>query len=83
MFQNLPFPAAQEVRDSRGVTPCIVMMNAGVLCHQVSSLSPESMRLRSLRKSERTTKRGPVQHKRCIRLVHNSVAILFRVLVFR
>ena len=31
MFQNLPLAAAQEVRDSRGVTPCIVMKNVGVL----------------------------------------------------
>ena len=34
MFQNLPLPAAQEVRDSSSV---------------VSSFSPETMRLRSLR----------------------------------
>ena len=42
MFQNLPLPAAQEVRDnSSGVTPCIVMKNDVVLYHQVSSFSPE------------------------------------------
>ena len=42
MFQNLPLPAAQDVRDgSSGVTPCIVMKNDGVLYHQVSSFSPE------------------------------------------
>ena len=34
MFQNLPLPAAQEVRDSSGVTPCTVMKNVGVLYHQ-------------------------------------------------
>ena len=52
MFQNLPFPAAQEVYgSSSGVTPCIVMKNVGVLYHQVSSFSPESVRLRSLRES--------------------------------
>ena len=28
-FQNLPLPAAQEVRDSSGVTPCIVMKTDG------------------------------------------------------
>ena len=57
MFQNLSLPATQEVRDSRsGVTPPIVMMNDAVLYHQVSSFSPESMRLRSLQ-SERTTAR--------------------------
>ena len=32
MFENLPLPATQEVRDSSsGVTPCIVMKNDGVL----------------------------------------------------
>ena len=56
MFQNLPLPAVQEVHDSRGMTPCFVMKNNGVLYHQVSSFSPESMRLRS----QRTTVRDPV-----------------------
>ena len=42
MFQNIPLPAAQEVRhSSSGVTPCIIMRNDGVLYHQVSSFSPE------------------------------------------
>ena len=41
MFQNLPLPVAQEVRDSSSVTPCIAMKNDGVLYHQVSSFSPE------------------------------------------
>ena len=42
MFQILPLPAAQEVRDgSSGMTLCIVMKNDGVLYHQVSSFSPE------------------------------------------
>ena len=37
MFQNLPLPAEQEIRDnSSGVTPCIVIKNDGVLYHQVS-----------------------------------------------
>ena len=64
MFPNLPLPAAQEVRDSsNAVTPCIVMQN-DVLYLQVSSFSPESMRLRSLRLSEWTAVRDPVQHKR-------------------
>ena len=27
MLKNLPFPAAQEVRDRSGATPCIVMKN--------------------------------------------------------
>ena len=37
MFQNLPLPAAQEVRDSSsGVTSCIVMKNDVVLYQQVS-----------------------------------------------
>ena len=31
MFQNLPLPATQEVRDSSNVTPCIVMKK----CHRV------------------------------------------------
>ena len=44
IFQNLPLPAAQEVRDSsNGVTPCIVMKNDGVPYHQVSSFSPNPM----------------------------------------
>ena len=60
IIQNLPLPVAQEVRDSSGVTPCIVMKNGGVLYHQASSFSPESMRLRSLHQSERTTVRSPV-----------------------
>ena len=64
MFQNLPFPAAQEIRDSSSVTLCIVMKNDDVLYHKVSSFSLESMRLLSLRQSERTTARDPVQHKR-------------------
>ena len=42
MFQNLPLPAAQEVRDSSsGVTPCIVMKDDGVVYLQVLSFSPE------------------------------------------
>ena len=39
MFQNLPFPAAQEDRDSSkrgGVIPCIAMNNYEILYHQVS-----------------------------------------------
>ena len=42
MFQNLPLPAAQEVRNSSGVTLCIVMKNIGFVYHQVLSFSPES-----------------------------------------
>ena len=57
-------PAVQEVHDSGGVTPCIIMKNDGVLYHEVSSSSHESMRLRSLRQNESTTARDPVQHKR-------------------
>ena len=64
MFHNLPLPAAQEVRDSSGVTPCIVLKIDGVLYHQVSMFSPESMRLQSLPQSKRTTARDMVQHKR-------------------
>ena len=42
MFQNLPLPVMQEVRDSSSsVTPCIVMKNDGVLYLQVLSVSPE------------------------------------------
>ena len=44
MFQNLPLLAAQGIRDSSGVTPCIVMKNDGVLYHQVLSFSPERWR---------------------------------------
>ena len=51
MFQNLSLPVTQEVRDSSGVTPCIVMKKDVVLYHQVSSFSTESMRLRSHRQS--------------------------------
>ena len=65
VFQNPPLPAAQEVHDSRSsVTLCIVMKNDVVVYHQVSSFSPESMRLWSLRQSERITARDAVQHKR-------------------
>ena len=47
MFQNLPLPAGQEVRDSSsGVTTYFVMKNDEVMYHQVSSFSLESMRLR-------------------------------------
>ena len=55
---------ARDLCNSSGVTPCIIMKNDGVLYHQVSSFSPETMQLRSLRQSERTTARDPVQHKR-------------------
>ena len=51
MFKNLPLPAAH---DKSAVIPCIVIKNDGVLYHQVSLFSPESMRLRSLRQCERT-----------------------------
>ena len=60
MFQNLPLSAAKAIRDISGVTHCIVMKNDGVLFHQVSSFSPESMRLGTLRQSERITVRDPV-----------------------
>ena len=40
---HFPLPAVQEVCDGSSVTPCIVMKNDGVLYHQVSSFSPESM----------------------------------------
>ena len=64
MFQNLALSPAQEIRDSSSVTPCIVTKYDGVLYHQVSLFSPQSMRLRSFGQSERTTARDPVQHKR-------------------
>ena len=76
MFKNLPLPAAQEVRDSSDVTPCIVMKNDVVLYHQVSSFSSESMRLQSLRQSERITMRDLVQYKKwtypCYRAVNTE-----------
>ena len=74
MFQNLPLPAAQEVRDISGMTTCIVMKNDGILYHQVSSFCPESMRLRSLRQSERTTARDPYNtiHE-LIRAINRSI----------
>ena len=44
MFQNLPFPAAQEVLDcSSVVPPCIVMKNDGILYHQVLHSVPENI----------------------------------------
>ena len=61
---DLPLPAAREIRDSSGVTPCIVMKNDGGQYHQVSLFSSESMRLRSVRQSKRITARDPVQHRR-------------------
>ena len=64
MFQNLPLLATEEVRERRsGVTPCIVMKNDGAMYHQMSSFSPEFMRL-SFRQSESATERDPAQHKR-------------------
>ena len=63
MFQDFPLPAPQDILDSSGTTPCIVMNNDGVLYHKMSSFSPESMRLQSLHQSERTTVRDTVQHK--------------------
>ena len=42
MFRNLPSPVAQEVRDSSGVTSCIVMKNDVVLYHQVLHAVPEN-----------------------------------------
>ena len=42
MFQNLPLPEVYEACESSGVTPCFVIMNDGVLYHQMSSFSPES-----------------------------------------
>ena len=39
MFQNLPLPAAEKVRDSSsGVTPCTVMKNEGVLYSSFSDI---------------------------------------------
>ena len=64
LFQNLPLPAAQEVHDSNSVIPCTVTKNDETLYHQMSSFSPKSMRLRSLRQTERTTARDSVHHKR-------------------
>ena len=44
MFQNLPLPAAQEVRDSNsGVTICIVLMKDAVQYHQVLHAVPENI----------------------------------------
>ena len=62
MFQNFPLPVAQVVRDSSGVTPCIVVKN--IVEFSTSVFSRESMLLRSLRQSEKTNARDPVQHKR-------------------
>ena len=74
MFQNLPLPAAQEIRDNSGMTPCIVMKNDMVLYHQVSLFFPESMRLRSLPQSE--TAKDPVKQNRltyrCYRVVNTG-----------
>ena len=76
MIQNLPFPAAQEVLvNSNVVTPCVVKKTDVVLYYQVS-FSPQSLRLRSLHQSERTTARDPVQYKRwtysCSRAVNTE-----------
>ena len=78
MSQNLPFPAPEEVRD-RWQQQCYSLRcheELWVLYHQVSSISPESVPLRSLRQSERTTTRDPVHHKRwtypCFRAVNTE-----------
>ena len=58
MFSESSLPAAQQVHDSCGVTPCI-FMNDAVLYHQVWSFSPEFMRLRSPHQSEKNHCEGP------------------------
>ena len=49
LFQNLPLPREQEIRDSSsgGVTPCLVMKNDRVLYHASRSPWKESSVLRS------------------------------------
>ena len=64
MFQNLPLLAAQEVRDSSGVTTYIVMKNDGALYYQVRRFLLSAIRLRSICQSVWTIARDPVQHKR-------------------
>ena len=41
--------------------------------NEVSSFSPESMRFRSLRQSERITAREPVQHNRCTYMCYRAM----------
>ena len=38
-----PIASEKEVRDSSGVTPCIVMKNDGVLYHQVPHAVPKNI----------------------------------------
>ena len=76
MLRNLPLPAVQEVSDSSGVAPCIVMKNDEVLFYQMMSCPPESMQLWSLPQTRRTTARDLIQHKRwtcpCYRAVNTE-----------
>ena len=55
MFHNLPLPVAQEVRDSSGVTPSIIMKNDGVQYHQVSQHASHSLWKRSCVLQHRVT----------------------------
>ena len=83
MFQNLALPAAQKVRDcSSSVTLCIVMKNDGFLYHKVSSFTPQSMELQSLRQSERSTAKDPVQHERWTYPCYRAVSIITIIRVF-
>ena len=58
MFQNLPLPVPQEVHDSSGVTPCIVMKNDGVLYQQVLSFFLEFMQFNLFAKVNEPLLRG-------------------------
>ena len=80
-MSTMDVPESPSASDARvfvrsGVTTYTFMKNDGIQYHQLSSFSPESMRLRSLRQSERTTMRDPVQHKRwtypCYRAVNTK-----------
>ena len=73
MFQHLPLPAEQDVHDSSGVTPYIVMKNDGVLYYQVS-ISPERWTITISSPKWNNHCEGPGTHKRwtspCYRAVN-------------
>ena len=57
MFQNLPLPAAQEIRDSSGMIPRVTMKNYEVLYHKITAVG-QAVACASL--TQRARVRSPV-----------------------
>ena len=75
MFQNLPLPAVQEVQTAAAVWLLALSWRMMGFCTIKcrSFFSPWIMWLRSLRQSEKTTVRDPVQHMRWTYLCYRAV----------